>query len=482
MLIRFNALGRATPEDLEPILPALAEAADEIEFDVGRLTVLLDWVQYRSNFREPVVARPFLPRDDGRADAPVGQLAIDVRRAAATDLLGAIRTSLPRLHGEANPNDDEADRIYLEDRARPSKSLMWSFNKAYWEHLSSWESTFQKDYLAALPGGVSDGMHPDFWHDAIGEFIEVLVELEERSQLPEEIPVLELGVGTGDQARVWLDTFQTMCGERGKPEYYDRVHYLMTDYSPDVLASARVAVGPHAPKVTHYEIDFGSPLDMLASWRHRVLFAHSCNLYDNLPTDEVIRFGTHLYEALVRAYVPRNAVEELAATYELDADGFVELVGRLLAEGPKVLGEVERGIHFWSELWSAVRLDEAYMEVADPSRVQFVPSAALRLSDIVDALPPATRVHLSSVALENFVQSLTLIHPRGSFRVLDLFVRNLTDYASFRGPGKLDGSIVNWLNGPLFQQLADRLGFDVTLERFPYREGSNTTVLTARRR
>jgi hypothetical protein len=66
--------------------------------------------------------------------------------------------------------------------------------------------------------------------------------------------------------------------------------------------------------------------------------------------------------------------------------------------------------------------------------------------------------------------------------VLDLFVRNLTDYASFRGPGKLDGSIVNWLNGPLFQQLADRLGFDVTLERFPYREGSNTTVLTARRR
>jgi hypothetical protein len=325
-------------------------------------------------------------------------------------------------------------------------------------------------------------MQPEFWHDVIDEFLGVLQELEESSQLPDEIPVLELGVGTGDQARVWLDTFQTMCAERGKPEYYDRLHYLMTDYSPDVLASAHEQVGPHEEKVTHYEIDFGSPLDMLASWRHRVLFAHSCNLYDNLPTDEVIRFGTHLYEALVRIYIPRAAAETIAATYELDVDGLPELVPRLLQDGPEVLGEVDRGIRFWSELWTAARLEEAYSEVADPSRVQFVPSAALRLSDIADALPPATRVHLSSVALENFVQSLTLVHPRGVFRVLDLFVRNLTDYASFRGPGKLDGSIVNWLNGPLFQQLADRLGFDVTLERFRYREGSNTTVLTARRR
>jgi hypothetical protein len=481
MLIRFNALGRATAADLEPILPALAEAATGSELDIDRLTVLLDWVQYRKNFREPVVARPFVaaPGND-RSDTLIGQLAIDVRRVASIDLAESIGASLRSLGAEVQ--GDRADRLYLEEMTPPLRSVMWSFNRAYWEHLSAWEATFKRDYLAALPGGVSDGTHPAFWRDAISEFLDVLQDMEARSELPDEIPVLELGVGTGEQARAWLDTFQAMAAERGRPEYYDRIQYLMTDYSPDVLTSARETVGPHEGKVTHYEIDFGNPLDELASWRHRVLFAHSCNLYDNLPTDEVIRFGTRLYEALVRAYVPRSDVEALATKYELPADGFGELVRRLLHEGPEVLGGVERGVLFWSELWESVRLEEAYAEVADPSRVQFVPSAALRLSDIVDDLPPATRVHLSSVALENFVQSLTLVHARGVFRVLDLFVRKLSDYASFRGPGKLDGSIVNWLNGPLFQTLADRLGFDVTLERFPYREGSNTTVLTARRR
>ena len=35
--------------------------------------------------------------------------------------------------------------------------------------------------------------------------------------------------------------------------------------------------------------------------------------------------------------------------------------------------------------------------------------------------------------------------------VQDLFVREVTQYASFRGPSKPEGSIVNWLNGPIFR-------------------------------
>jgi hypothetical protein len=67
-------------------------------------------------------------------------------------------------------------------------------------------------------------------------------------------------------------------------------------------------------------------------------------------------------------------------------------------------------------------------------------------------------------------------------QIQDLFVRDLGQYTSFRGPGKLEGSIVNWLNGPLFQTVGERLGFQVSLEPFTYREKSNTVVLTARRR
>jgi hypothetical protein len=91
-------------------------------------------------------------------------------------------------------------------------------------------------------------------------------------------------------------------------------------------------------------------------------------------------------------------------------------------------------------------------------------------------------VHLSSVAAESLAQTLELLHPEGVLQLQDLFVRGAEEYSSFRGPGKLEGSIVNWLNGPLLQMVGERLGFHVALEPFTYREGSNIVVLTARRR
>jgi hypothetical protein len=39
---------------------------------------------------------------------------------------------------------------------------------------------------------------------------------------------------------------------------------------------------------------------------------------------------------------------------------------------------------------------------------------------------------------------------------------------------------VNWVNGPLFRVIAERLGFHVLLEPFTYRAGSNTVVLSTR--
>ena len=66
------------------------------------------------------------------------------------------------------------------------------------------------------------------------------------------------------------------------------------------------------------------------------------------------------------------------------------------------------------------------------------------------------------------------------FQVQDLFVTELEQYrGTFRGPGKMDGSIVNWLNGPLFRAVGDHLGYADHFEPFRrYREKSNTVVLT----
>ena len=91
-------------------------------------------------------------------------------------------------------------------------------------------------------------------------------------------------------------------------------------------------------------------------------------------------------------------------------------------------------------------------------------------------------MHVSTIAVESFAQTLGLLHHEGVLVAQDLFVQETGQYACYRGPGKLEGSIVNWLNGPVFQAVGERSGFHVGIEPFGFREGSNTVVLTARHR
>jgi hypothetical protein len=49
----------------------------------------------------------------------------------------------------------------------------------------------------------------------------------------------------------------------------------------------------------------------------------------------------------------------------------------------------------------------------------------------------------------------------------------------FYGPGKYDGSVVNWVNGPLLRHVAGRAGFDVAITPFAQRPSANVKTLTA---
>ena len=140
------------------------------------------------------------------------------------------------------------------------------------------------------------------------------------------------------------------------------------------------------------------------------------------------------------------------------------------------------GVQFWADVWEAVHLEEIYVQISSPSSLRLAPTAEAHLDELVEDLPDWTRVHRSTVAVESFAQTLQLLHHEGVLVAQDLFIRDVSQYGLYRGPGKLEGSIVNWLNGPIFQIVGDRLGFKVDVEPFAYREGSNTTVLTARHR
>ncbi len=244
LVIQLKLIGRADPADIGTLLPALTEAANRCDVDHTRLAATLEWVQYRKNFRVPghgppvPVARRRTPTAT-TARSPRSPSTPGARRTwTATSSSSSITDRLQKALGII---PDVHECLHLETWVRPSKSVMWSFNRAYWRHLAAWDSTFQKDYAAALPGGVSDGTNPDFWRTQIETFVDSLDRLDAWSELPDEIHVLELGVGDGEQALVWLDTFAALCRERGR-DYLSRVRYLMADYSPHVLerASERV--------------------------------------------------------------------------------------------------------------------------------------------------------------------------------------------------------------------------------------------------
>jgi hypothetical protein len=482
LVIQLKLIGRADPADLGTLLPALTEAAARCEVDHTRLAATLEWVQYRKNFRAPVMVRPFraTPGDTNGHHGPLAEIAIDARRAKDMSRDQLVTEISERLAKALGIIPDVHECVHLESWVRPSKSVMWSFNRAYWRHLAHWDETFQKDYAAALPGGVSDGTNPAFWGDQLDRFMDSLDRLDAWSELPDEIHVLELGVGDGEQALVWLDTFAAKCRERGR-DYLGRVRYLMADYSPHVLQRAKERVAAHADRVEAIELDFRNPMHGLEHLQQKVLFSHTCNLYDNLPTDELMRVGNHAYEPLVRASITPAEIVELSSKHNISQDEIVGRVQEILRNGPDS-ADPAAGVQFWADVWDAVHLEEIYVQISSPSSLRLAPTAEAHLDELVEDLPDWTRVHRSTVAVESFAQTLQLLHHEGVLVAQDIFIRDVSQYGLYRGPGKLEGSIVNWLNGPIFQIVGDRLGFKVDVEPFGYREGSNTTVLTARHR
>lgn len=484
MVIQLSCLGRAEPKDLTSILPALAEAAEAVDLDHSRLAAVLDWVQYRRNFRAPVMARSFGRQPDQsarEADVPLAEIAIDVRRAKDLPYETLVRDIVDRLSKAVGLIADVHECIHLEEWVRPSKSVIWSFNQAYWRHLAAWDTTFKKDYAQALPGGESDGTNTAFWRDQIATFMHTLDRLDEWSELPEHIHVLEFGVGDGRQAEVWLDQFSHACDELDR-DYMDRVRYLMADYSPHVLQRAMSRLSRFSGIVEGLELDFRNPIHGLGHLRGKVLFAHTANLYDNLPTDEVMRVGDRAYEPLVRASITPGEIAELSAKHGVGQDRLVSTIQRVLRSGPESYGDLAAGVHFWSDVWDAVHLEEIYIEIPAPASMRVAPSIDLHLDELLEELPEWTRVHASTVAVESFAQTLGLLHHQATLVAQDIFVPEVSKYAAFRGPGKLEGSVVNWLNGRAFQLVGERAGFNVDISPFVYREGSNTAVLQARPR
>jgi len=477
MILQFNHLQRkpavASSQDVIDALYGLLEEGHLEQSQFARLRAHLDWIQYRHNFREPVTIVRVL---DEKGDAePWMDVHIDLRQVRPGELRAKLLEAMSRANPETRPTED---RIYLEEFTPFCSSIAWRFNGLYWHHLTDWERATGRGYEQALPGGKSDANDAAAVADSVADFWTLLRDLENHQRLPSEIFALEIGVGMGKRSGLWLDRFRALDEERST-QYYSRLKFLLADYSLATLERSRPAVSAHLDFCSFIVLDALNPMKTLAFLRHKVLYIHLTNVYDNLPDEELVRREGRLYLVEVRAYLPIVEANRNAESFGLALTELASTVQRLLEVGPDCFRDRKQGVDFWQEVWSALRLEERLVPF-DELRHDALPAGldAAQLTDVMSAAPSDLRMHLSSGALESFRNTVPLLHPRGYLQVQDIFISDLNDCRlGFQGPGKLDGSIVNWVNGVLLREVAERAGYDVHFAPFHYRKGSRTSIL-----
>lgn len=470
--LQKNPASTAARELIETLL-TLQEEGQLDSGQLARLRVQLDWIQYRSSFREPVMVVPCGNSRDERAT--LFDLHVNTRQAGQESLKADILRAIQRstVTGAA-----DSDRVALEDFCSFRSSIAWEFNRLYWHRLADWEKATGRGYEQALPGGKSDANHPVAIADGVADFWTLLKDLEKHNQLPPEIFVLEIGVGLGVRAALWLDRFQALNQQRGT-NYYSRLKFLLGDYSLATLERSRPALQKHLDICSFVVLDALNPIRTLSFLRHKILHIHLTNVYDNLPDEELTRRDGRLYLVQVRGYLPLADVQRFSKDFSVPAADLRRTVSRLLEIGPDFFPSREQGVAFWQEVWKAIRLEERLVSL-DELPAGILPDGldAARLEEILQDAPSDIRFHLSSGAIESFRNTLPLLRPRGYLQVQDIFVTNMNDYRmGFYGPGKLDGSIVNWVNGVLLREVAERAGYDLHIAPFLYRPGSKTSVL-----
>ena len=470
--LRESAAARSA---LGPILEAVCASPA----DLARLRVVCDWIQYKQNFREPVVSRPVAHTETAGTDL---EIAFDLRRCtdiAQENLTAHVKQALQEPPG-----------LPLEPWVRGRDSCIWRFNQLYWQALSHWEVATGREYEQSLPGGESDARNTEAARELILELFRIWDELDARRALPEELYVLELGVGNGNQARTWLDEFVQLDRRHGR-EYYHRLHYLMGDYSPHVLERAHRTVGHHAERVSALVVEATRPSVTLGFLAGKAFLVYISNVYDNLPTDELACIHGRTYRVETQAFLTDDDATQIAQRFGVSQDELAKLIDRLLRIGPGLLSESSPGqfpdpgqaVAFWRAAWEALRLRERYVPLEGLDSYPVTPDLTGEILRPLIEGQGDVRMHVSNGALGSFTGTLPLLHPFGRIQCHDLFLTSRQQYRTgFYGPGKYDGSVVNWVNGPLLQLVASRRGFGVEYAPFRQRPGSNITTLTAQAR
>lgn len=485
---------------VEGFLPVLAALKDEIQLASARklqstleLAVRFDRVPYKHHFRSPIAIR--WTHDHDKRRLPRVELAVDVRQHPSVEGFRlALREAMDRVSRGA---DESEGAVPLEPFCDESRSVCWSFNRAYWQRLRDVEEATGVKYDASIGGSTDHNLA--YVRSTARAFFD---RLRDRGLADGDWCVVEIGVASPLRARAFLDEFRRIC-DLNHASYHEHVTYVLADFSEAILERSLRELSTTHSRVTGVRMDLASPTAALAPFRGRVMHVHLCNVFDNLPADRYAVSSGDLCRVQVRAHLPRQSLAAFQRRYEFDDAEVAELLRRLggVSGGGSASADalldwfkeraVAKGrppltyVKMWMDLFHHLRFAERYIldgrrhQETDPASAAGVETADLVRSQLRGA--GDVHAHVSEAALSGFRQLLDILHPHGVLEIVDLFTQRVEDYSHrFMGPAKYDGSTVNWLDGPLFRAVAEQAGHRVRFNLFkPFDPKSVSVILLA---
>ncbi len=491
-----------SPKNVESFLLALTILKEELQLvphrtatQEGGLAVHFNRIHYKDHYRAPIAIRRYQGANDGAHEHT--ELVVDLRQFGAADRFRAnLREALAQVPKEGC---ECTDAILLESFTGESGGVGWAFNDAFWQRLSDFEEATGVRYDESI-GGSTD-RNQEYVQSTARAYFD---RLHEHGLADERFYIVEIGVASTQRATLFLDELQRICQIAGV-DYYHRTTYVLADYAQDILDRGVAELTQVHPHVEAVKIDASNPVESLAPYVGRVMHVHICNVYDNLPTDKLAWVDDRVYGIEGRAYVPRATVSTLLSRHGFAAEDAAAVEQRLTAladdrdAGVSALLDWARDrlvqlghpplayVGFWMDLFHAIRVEERYVELDGESEAVATWSSEVgQVDELLRRILPtgrSVRVHLNQRALQGFVELLGVLHPHGVLEVVDLFVQRIEQYyQAFKGPAKYDGSTVNWLNGPLFREVGERLGYRVRFHAFkPFSPKSPSVIMTATR-
>lgn len=430
-------------------------------------------VAYRQHFR-PAVGRREVWHADGKREyeltVDLGQIPSpeDLKRKLRQVLDGPVR----------EPGTDIGAFV------PSSHSPMWLFNAAFWRHLPRYMQAVGRDFRDSIAGS------PDTDRGLTAEDARrCIARLRAARRGGDHAPLAYLDVGAAGTEHAAAMVGYLAAARLGP------VEYLLGDISPAALRRARQRLGTHRRQVTlrYVQLDLQQPYAPLARFRGRILSAHLTNVLDNLPGERLALVGGRCYLLHTQLYLPAAALQRLARAYGLDPERLANDLGTVTAGGLDPLLKAWRshlatgagGAHhdaaadrrlmlLWQDLYgnpadigSGLRLRERLVEIPDPGALvpwpattpglEHVPRPGAMLQELLAEQCSYLWLQTSERAICGCLQLLALLHPAGALEITDILLREITlHYAACRGPAKFDGSVVEWFNGALFQEIVRR--------------------------